>query len=79
MTAASTDYGVMESRTALGSMGYGSSGSGNGGGSSYVLNSVGYGSRQSMRSENNPSMFHRAKMGVIKDVNQHWVSIRSIE
>ena len=64
MMAVSTDYGATEPRPALGSRAYGSSGgSANKLGSSYVLNSMGSGQRSRMNSENNPSMFHKARMG----------------
>lgn len=61
MMAVSTDYGATEPRTALGSKAYGSSGSRKG--SSYALNSMESGNGQRRNSSNNPSMFHRARMG----------------
>lgn len=61
--AVSTDYGATEPRTTIGSKAYGSSSSGKRKGSSYALNSIGSGGRQRQNSENNPGMFHKAKVG----------------
>jgi len=63
MMAVSTDYGTTDPRTAVGSKAHGSSsGSGNRKGSSFALNSMGSGNGR-MNSENNPSMFLKARMG----------------
>ena len=62
MMAVSTDYGATEPRTALGTKDYGY-GSGGRKDSGYALNSMGSRNGPRMNSENNPSMFHKARLG----------------
>ena len=66
MMAVSTEYGATEPpRTTLHSKGYGSSGSSNRMGGSYMLNSLGSGGGR-MNLGNNPSMCRRARLGAAR-------------